>query len=352
MPIIITDEDAIRLLSIDEAIEAMRVAFRDLAEGRAANPPRLRYSVATPDPNRRYFANIHAGAVLSFGTACVRAGSHFTLVNRQAPERKIFDNPEPVNWSVVILYDLATGEPLAFMHETHLSGFRVGATSALAVRQAARADAHVLGLFGTGHQAFHNCRAICAVRPIRRVQVFSPSPQHRAAFVERMANEPVEIVAVEDARAAVRGADIVCCATNSKEPVLEGAWLEPSQMVVTIANSDVLVTRREVDETAFARARDIIINDWGSVTANRQVELLEPIERGLVRRDNVHTLGDIVAGRSRLAGGRDAIVYYKNNTGLAMQFAACGAILYRKLMAEGTSRVIPREWFASRQYGL
>jgi hypothetical protein len=35
-----------------------------------------------------------------------------------------------------------------------------------------------------------------------------------------------------------------------------------------------------------------------------------------------------------------------------MQFAACGAILYRKLVAEGTSRVIPREWFASRQYGL
>jgi ornithine cyclodeaminase/alanine dehydrogenase-like protein (mu-crystallin family) len=140
--------------------------------------------------------------------------------------------------------------------------------------------------------------------------------------------------------------------SRSKEPVLEGAWLEPGQMVVTIANSDVLVTRREVDETAFSRARDIIINDWESVITNRQVELLEPIEKGLVQRENVHTLGDIVAGRSRLFGARDAIVYYKNNTGLAMQFAACGAILYRKLVAEGTNRVIPREWFASRQYGL
>jgi alanine dehydrogenase len=351
MPIVITDDDAIRLLSIPEAIEAMAVAFRDLAEGRAVNPPRLRYAIGTPDPARRYNANIHAGAVETYQVACVRAGSNFTAADDD-PKRKKRAHPESANWTVIILYDLNTGEPLAFMHETHLSGFRVGATSALAVRQAARADAQALGLFGTGHQAFHNCRAICAVRPIRRVRVFSPSPQHRAAFVERMADEPVEIVAVEEARAAVRGADIVCCATNSKEPVLEGAWLEPGQMVVTIANSDVLVTRREVDETAFARARDIIINDWGSVTANRQVELLEPIEKGLVRRENVHTLGDIVAGRSRLAGGRDAIVYYKNNTGLAMQFAACGAILYRKLMAEGTSRVIPREWFASRQYGL
>jgi ornithine cyclodeaminase/alanine dehydrogenase-like protein (mu-crystallin family) len=48
MSIIITDEDAERLLSIPEAIEAMRVAFRDLSDGRAVNPPRLRYSAGTP----------------------------------------------------------------------------------------------------------------------------------------------------------------------------------------------------------------------------------------------------------------------------------------------------------------
>ena len=168
----------------------------------------------------------------------------------------------------------------------------------------------------------------------------------------RLANEPYEVVAVDDARAVVRGADIVCCATNARVPVFDGAWLEPGQMVVSIANSDVLGTRREVDETTFERARDIIINDWASVTVNRQVELTEPIEKGLVRRENVNTLGDIVAGKARLSGERDAIVYYKNNTGLAMQFAACGAILYPKLKAEGTERIIPREWLAGSQYGL
>ena len=352
MPIIITDEDAIRLLSIDEAIEAMRVAFRDLAEGRAVNPPRLRYSVATPDPDRRYFANIHAGAVLSFRTACVRAGSHFTLVNKQAAERKIFDNPEPVNWSVVILYDLATGEPLAFMHETHLSGFRVGATTGLAVAECARPDAEVLGLYGTGNQAFPNCRAICAVRPIKRINVFSPSRAHRAAFLERMAKEKVEVTAVDDPREVTRGADIVCCATNSKVPVLRGEWLEPGQMVISIANSDVIGARHEVDGETFARASDIIINDWDAVAANRQVELLDPIERGEVRREHVHELGDIVAGKVAVRQTRDRILYYKNNTGLAIQFAACGAILYRKLMAEGTNRTIPREWFASEKYSI
>jgi alanine dehydrogenase len=352
MPIIITDEDAMRLLSIDEAIEAMRVAFRDLAEGRAVNPPRLRYSSATPDPGRRYFANIHAGAVLSYRTACVRAGSHFTLTDKHAAERQTFDNPDPVNWSVIILYDLANGEPLAFMHETHLSGFRVGATTGLAVAECARPDAEVLGLFGTGNQAYPNCRAICAVRPIRRVKVYSPSREHRETFVARMAKESVEVIAVDDPREVVRGSDIVCCATNSRLPVLKGDWLEPGQMVISIANSDVMGQRHEVDADTFARASDIIINDWEGVVANRQVELLDQIDSGAVRRERVHEIGDIVAGKVAVRQDPDAILYYKNNTGLAIQFAACGAILYRKLMQEGTNRTIPREWFASQKYSI
>jgi ornithine cyclodeaminase/alanine dehydrogenase-like protein (mu-crystallin family) len=85
---------------------------------------------------------------------------------REQPSTRILDNPEPVNWAIIILYNLNNGEPLAFMHETYLSGFRVvGATTALGVAECARPDADVLGLFGTGNQAFHNCRAICSVRP-------------------------------------------------------------------------------------------------------------------------------------------------------------------------------------------
>lgn len=349
MPIVITDEDAARLLSIPEAIEAMRVAFRDLAQGRAVNPPRLRYSAGTPDPSRRYVANIHAGAVESYRVACVRAGSTFVTAAVD-PDRKALADPNATNWTIIILYDLDSGEPLAFMHESILSGMRVGATSALAVAEAARPDAAVLGVFGTGNQALPGCRAICAVRPIKRVKVFSPNAAHRRAFVERMAEagETVEVIATEHPREVVRGADIICCATNSKVPVFDGTWLESGQMVISIANSDVLNKRHEVDETTFARAGDIIINDWDSVAANGQVELSGPIEKGLVRREDVHALGDVVAGKATVRRDPACIIYYKNNTGLAMQFAACGAILHRKLMAEGTNRTIPREWFASR----
>jgi alanine dehydrogenase len=352
MPIIITDDDAMRLLSIKEAVEAMGVAFSDLATGRAVNPPRLRYASATPDATRRYFANIHAGAVQTYEAACVRAGSHFMTIDERSTQRRTLDNPDPVNWTIIILYSLKNGAPLAFMHETHLSGFRVGATTGLAVQQCAREDAEVLGLFGTGNQAFPNCRAICAVRPIKKVKVYSPSVAHREAFKQRMANEPVEVITVDDPREVVRGSHIVCCATNAKIPVLQGEWLEPGQMVVSICNSDVIDKRHEVDETTFARASDIVINDWDSVIANGQTELLHPIEKGLVDRARVHELGDIAAGKISVRQKPDSILYYKNNTGLAIQFVACGAILYEKMMKEGTNRVIPADWLASKKYTL
>jgi len=350
MAIVITDDDVRRLLSMPECIEAMRVGFRDLGAGKAVAMPRLRYTIETPDPARRYFANVHIGAVTSYGMSCVRAGSHFILEDDRSADRRILNNPDPVNWSVIILYDLATAEPVAFLHESQLSGMRVGATTGAAVDAVARDDAATLGLFGTGRQAVSSLEAIRAVRPISRVNVYSPSADRRAGFAERQSDGGCEVVAVSDPRAVVEGADIVSCATNTKKPVFDGEWLSPGQMVVSIANSDVTGTRREVDETTFARADDIIINDRDSVLANRQVELLEPIETGLVDEAHVHTLADIMAGRVTVRSTPDNIVYYKNNTGLALQFAAAGAVIYKKLSAEGTNRVIPREWLAAEKY--
>src|SRR5215468_544998 len=75
MTIIITDEDVKRLLPMRDCIEAMRVAFGDLADGAAVNRPRMRYLAKHPDPARKYLANVHVGAVPSYGIACVRAGS-------------------------------------------------------------------------------------------------------------------------------------------------------------------------------------------------------------------------------------------------------------------------------------
>jgi ornithine cyclodeaminase/alanine dehydrogenase-like protein (mu-crystallin family) len=214
----------------------------------------------------------------------------------------------------------------------------------------ARPDAATLGLFGTGKQARCALEAIAVVRPLRRVNVYSPSAEHREDFARAMARDGVDVVAVADPKAVVAGADIVCCATTAMKPVFDGDWLEDGQVVVSIANSDVTNKRSEVDRRTYERARAVIINDWESVIDNDQTELLEPLEQGVIRKEQIHELGDLLIGKTRLpapAAGPEGIVYYKNNSGLAIQFAAAGGILYRKAIAEGNNKTIPTEWLGS-----
>jgi ornithine cyclodeaminase/alanine dehydrogenase-like protein (mu-crystallin family) len=284
--------------------------------------------------------------------ACVRAGSAIMQPATAANDRRLYENPQAFNWGFVVLFSIETAEPLALLHEFHLSGMRVGATTAAAVDAIARPDAHTLGLFGTGKQARNALDAIALVRPIRRVNVYSPDAGHCATFARAMSRDGLAVSAVADPRAVVAGADIVCCATSAMQPVFDGAWLEGGQLVVSIANSDVTNKRSEVDRRTYERAGAIIVNDWESVIDNDQTELLDPIKDGVIGRDQVHELGELLNGKVHVeqplrGDPHDRIIYYKNNSGLAIQFAAAGAILHRKAMAEGSNKVIPTEWLGS-----
>jgi ornithine cyclodeaminase/alanine dehydrogenase-like protein (mu-crystallin family) len=352
MTIIITDDDVRRLLPMRECIDAMRVAFRDFAAGTAVNRPRMRYLADHPDPDRKYLANVHVGAIPSVGIACVRAGSQVMRPPSATRERRSYENPQAFNWGFVILFSIETAEPLALIHEFHLSGMRVGATTAVVVDETARADAQTIGLFGTGKQARSALEAITLVRPVCRANVYSPSPEHRASFAREMSRDGLKVVAVSNPIEVIKGADVICCATNSMMPVFDGTWLEDDQLVVSIANSDVTNKRSEVDRTTYERANWVIVNDWESVIDNDQTELLEPIATGLLSRDRVHELGELLNGsvsikQPQRAGADKGIIYYKNNSGLAIQFAAAGSVLYRKAITEGSNKMIPTEWLGS-----
>src|SRR5262249_29843979 len=312
----------------------------------------MRYLAQHPDPERKYFANVHVGAVPSYGMACVRAGSQIIRPPSAKVDRRLYENPQAFNWGIVILYSLETAEPLALMHEFQLSGMRVGATTGVAVDAIARKDAATLGLFGTGKQADAALEAIALVRPIKRVNVYSPSAEHRAAFVRDMARNGLEVIAVADPRAAVAAADIVCCATTSMKPVFDGEWLEDGQLVVSIANSDATNKRSEVDRRTYERATAVIVNDWESVIDNDQTELLDPIKDGVIRQDQVHELGNLLIGKATVeqparGAGERGIIYFKNNSGLAIQFAAAGGILYKRASQQPNNKSIPTEWLGS-----
>jgi ornithine cyclodeaminase/alanine dehydrogenase-like protein (mu-crystallin family) len=166
MTIIITDEDVKRLLPMRDCVEAMRVAFGDLANGAAVNRPRVRYLARHPDPERKYLANVHVGAVPSCGIACVRAGSQVIRPPSVGSDRRLYENPQAFNWGIVILYSVETAEPLALMHEFGLSGMRVGA-SGRSDRARGRRDARFVWDRQAGSLRAGS-RPACAPHPTRQ----------------------------------------------------------------------------------------------------------------------------------------------------------------------------------------
>ena len=351
MAIMITDDDVRRYLPMKDCVKAMHEAFADFSRGQAHSPPRVRYISMTEDPNRKYWCNVHAGAVSSYGMACVRAGSHVISYDPNAVSGRARSYPDSRNWSVIILYDLSTAEPVAFMHESYLSGMRVAATSGAVVDAVARKGVTTLGLFGTGRQARAHVSAICAMRPsISKVMLYSPTANHCEKFCAEVQINDVKIISCNDPREAVDECDIICAATSSSRPVFDGAWLKDGQMVISIANSDKNLKRYEVDRQVSQSAETILVNDWFSAEENEQVELTDLVFSGKVSRDKVVEIGDVFNQKRRVRQKKTGILYYKNNSGLGIQFAAAGAVIYSKVKNLDDRKVIPSEWLRGEAY--
>src|SRR6184192_2168390 len=280
--LLISDPEVRQVITVQECIDAMERAFAEEARGIAVNRPRARYKVPPDLDKPGYMANIIPGAVPSSGIAALRYDS--TIVQeRVVAGTKRMDFPSPLkrSWGFVLLFSLQTGEPLALIHDFSLSAIRVGATTGIANRALAKKNSKIVGIFGSGNEARTNLGAICAVRSIESVKVYSSTREHRDRFAEEMTETlNVEVQPVSSPEAVVKGSDIVMCATNSSQPVFDGKWLEPGQLVTTIANTDGVHRRSESDAATMMRSDFIVLNNRETAITNKQRELLDLIDNG------------------------------------------------------------------------
>jgi alanine dehydrogenase len=347
--LLITDPEVRQVLNMRDCIEAMERAFTEEALGIAVNKPRTRYKVPPDLDKPCYMANIIPGAVPSSGVAALRYDS--TIVQERivaGTKRMDFPSPLKRSWGFVLLFSLQTGEPLAIIHDFSLSAIRVGATTGVAHRALAKKHSKVVGIFGSGNEARSNLEAICAARNIESVKVYSTTNEHRDRFAEEMTELlNVEIQPVSSAEAVIKGSDIVMCATNSSEPVFNGNWLEPGQLVTTIVNTDGVHRRTEADAATMIRSDFIVLNNKETSITNQQRELLDLIEAGQFNWDKVCELGQVLTGQHAGRTSDQQIIYYKSNTGVGIQFAAAGALIYEECKKRGLGRKLPTEWFGA-----
>lgn len=136
----------------------------------------------------------------------------------------------PAVMGSVLLLSGDTGTPLALLDGGELTARRTAAASALAARHLARPEASTLLMVGTGRMALHLVRAHRTVRPLSRILIWGRDARRARALAQALERDPGpgplrEVVAVESLETAVAQADMVSCATLSREPLIRGAWL-------------------------------------------------------------------------------------------------------------------------------
>lgn len=200
----------------------------------------------------------------------------------------------PTLHSTVLWADDETGAMSALMDGEEITELRTGAVAGLATDLLAVPDAAVFGLLGAGAQAADQVRAACAVRPIRRVRVWSRSAGSAQALIARIAPEfpEVSFEAVSDAASAVRGADVVTAATRATEPLIHAADLAPHALVNAIGafRPDMI----EVAPDVFAAA-DIVTADGPGAVRAEAGDIVRALAEGALAGDDIRALASVDA---------------------------------------------------------
>jgi ornithine cyclodeaminase len=306
-------EEVERLLPMGECIEVMAGALAALARGEALQPLRQAHWL----PDRRGLLGVMPGAlwddggeVLGLKVITVFPGNHA--------------RGEESHLGSVLLFEADLGKPVALLDAAAVTAIRTAAVSALATRLLAREDAGDLALLGASVQAKTHLAALREVRPLRRVRVWSRRPETARRFAEEQGVE-----AIDTAREAVEGADLICTVTSSREPVLEGAWIAPGAHVNAVGACSPAA--RELDTEAIRRAR-LFVDRRESALAEAG-DLLIPMKEGSVGEDHIAgELGDLLLGRLQGRRSPEEITVFES-LGLAVEDLAAARYVWRKAMA-------------------
>ena len=311
----IVDADQVRAAApMPLLLDAVEAAYRDVAAGRDRSPIRSRIPMGGGD------------LLLMPGLRDGGSGASVKLVTVMPANAA---RGLPTIHAVVAWFDADSGEPLAILDGPTLTAMRTGAASGVSTRLLARPDAHVLATFGVGAQAVWQVRAVMAAREITEVRVFARTEAHRDTFAAGLAKElgpGVRVVAAQTAEAAVLGADVICCATTSSEPIFAAEWVAPGTHISAVGSFQKGMI--ELPPEIYAAAALVAV-DSREAAFEEAGDLLAAIDAGLLAGDGFVEIGTIDAGWAAI---RDpsAITVFKS-VGLAIQDVAAAELVMANL---------------------
>jgi alanine dehydrogenase len=297
-------------LATRELVEALRRAFR----GSVVTPPRHHHKIQVPGAPE---------AMLLLMPAWIEGryvGVKIVSVFPGNAAKKL----DSVQGSYVLLSG-QTGQPLASIDGRMLTLRRTACASALAAGYLARNDAERLLMIGTGALAPHLILAHAAIRPIREVLVWGRDAAKATALAQRLDGRMLKVRATADLEGAVAGADVISCATLSKTPLIQGAWLRPGQHIDLVGS--YAPDMREADDETVRRARIFVDTE---TALKESGDLAQPLASGVLTAQQIAgNLAELAQGRVAGRSFHNQITLFKS-TGTALEDLAAAIYLYEQ----------------------
>jgi ornithine cyclodeaminase len=313
--LLVLDSQAVAAaLPMAPLIAAMKTAYAAVSNGTAVAPMRTHLPLADRGASALFMPAFVPGEIEE--SLAVKVVTLFPT----NPIRGL-----PLIHAAVLVMDPETGEMLALLEGSSLTALRTGAGAGAATDLLARPDAETAAVFGAGAQARTQLKAVCAVREIRAVRVFGPTPANVRAFIEEMSAElPADYLAAGSPAEALSGADIVCTATTSTTPVFSDAEVPNGAHINAVGSYTPEMI--ELPPETLARARLTV--DSRAACEAEAGELIRAVDLGIVDPDRIDEIGEIVLGAKLGRASADEITLFKS-VGIAAQDAAAAGLALR-----------------------
>ncbi len=351
-----------KLLTMPECIDILEKAFNAIDAGQAIYRPKT--DVHAPNSKTNEYYRFGSMEGWYDGVFAIRFMSDVMSWHHRPDGSWREDHycMEPgKRCAVVMVFSSETGAPLAILNDAWIQRMRVGASGALGTKLLSREDAETVCVLGSGGIARPLLEGICAIRPIRKARVFSPSQSNRESFAQAMTAHlqlPVEVA--DCAKAAMAGADIVATCTNSGAPVFDADWLEPGMHVVCVGTNEVppgamdhfdVCIRQGVSSMAPAqdsvRHRAGVGLSYAGFVAGSDEQMARIPDGGAAHIDtrNFPMFIDVTAGRAEGRTNERQITFYYCHGNQGLQFAAVGGAIYRNAVKARIGASVPLEYF-------
>ncbi|MCX2891598.1 ornithine cyclodeaminase family protein [Pseudomonas sp. DCB_BI] len=243
-----------------------------------------------------------------------------------------YDNPSkglPSNDGLMLVLSATTGQPLALLQdEGWLTGMRTALAGRIAARLLAPAQVKAIGIIGTGMQAQMQLEQLRAVTDCRQVFVWGHNASRLDACAAFARHLGFQVRSTQDAAELAGAANLIVCATPSRQPVLRSEWVQPGTHI-TAVGADA-PGKQELEPALVARADRIIVDSV--VQCSQYGEVAHALVSGLVSPDQLIELGALLAGRAK---GRehDGQITLADLTGVAVQDAQVASCTLTALSA-------------------